>query len=311
MEERLKGRAAVVTGAGRGIGRAVALALAAEGAAVVVNDVGVAVDGSGESKGPAVDVVEEIRAAGGSAVPSFDSVATVEGGKGIIRTALDSFGRIDILVNVAGILRDRMLLNMTEEEWDAVIAVHLKGHYCTCKPAASQMRRQRYGRIINFSSASGLIGTQGQANFAAAKSGILGLTRVLARELGRHGITCNAVAPVAETRLTAPIAEAARQMRESPPQLGDPMQVAMMVCYLATEDAWNVNGKLFYVSGGAISLAYDEDMGRTLTKDGMWTVDELTALLPGRLLQGVPNPAPPPPELEIPGRPANPQPFPS
>lgn len=303
MGERLKGRAAVVTGAGRGIGRAVALALAAEGASIVVNDIGVAVNGSGESKGPAVDVVEQIKAAGGSAVASFDSVATPEGGQSIIRTALDNFGRVDILVNVAGILRDRALLNMTEEEWDAVITVHLKGHYCTCKPAASQMRRQRFGRIINFSSASGFIGTYGQANFAAAKSGIVGLTRVLARELGRHGITCNAIAPVAETRLTAPISEAARQMGETPPQLGDPMQVAMMVCYLATEDAWNVNGKLFYVSGGAISLAYDEDMGRTLTKDGMWTVEELAALLPGRLLQGVPNPAPPPPELEIPGRP--------
>ncbi|MDI6856894.1 MAG: SDR family oxidoreductase [Dehalococcoidia bacterium] len=302
MGERLKGRAAVVTGAGRGIGRAVALALAAEGASVVVNDLGAAVDGSGESTGPADNVVDEIRTAGGSAVASFDSVATPEGGQAIIRTALDNYGRVDILVNVAGILRDRALLNMTEEEWDAVIAVHLKGHYCTCKPAASQMRRQRFGRIINFSSASGFIGAHGQANFAAAKSGIVGLTRVLARELGRHGITCNAIAPVAETRLTAPISEAARQMGETPPKLGDPMQVAMMVCYLATEDAWNVNGKLFYVSGGAISLAYDEDMGRTLTKDGMWTVEELAGLLPGRLLQGVPNPAPPP-ELEIPGRP--------
>jgi NAD(P)-dependent dehydrogenase (short-subunit alcohol dehydrogenase family) len=304
--ERLKGKAAVVTGAGRGIGRAVALALAAEGASVVVNDYGVAVDGSSPTKGPAADVADEIVAQGGRAVPNFDTVATVEGGESIIRTALDSFGRLDILVNVAGILRDRMIFNMSEEEWDTVIAVHLKGHYCTCRPAAIEMRRQRYGRIINFSSASGLIGSYGQANFGAAKAGVVGLTRVLARELGRSAITCNAVAPVAETRLTAGVAESARQTGQRPPQLGDPGQVAAMVAYLASDNAWNINGKVFYVSGSAISIAYEEDMGRTISKDGFWTVEDLAAVLPGRLLQGIANPAPPPPELEIPGRPAAP-----
>ena len=293
MGDRLKGRAAVVTGAGRGIGRAIALALAAEGAGVVVNDPGVAVDGSGPSRGPAEDVAQEIVAQGGMAVPNFDSVATVEGGAAIIKTALDSFGRVDILVNTAGILRDRTLLKMTEEEWDAVINVHLKGAYCTCKPAASRMRRQRYGRIINFTAGPGLLGGFGQANFAAAKAGVAGLTRVLARELGRNGITCNAIAPIAQTRLTAPIAEAAAATGQPSP-LGDPEQVAMMVTYLATEDAWNVNGRVFYVSGGAISLAYDEDMGRSITKDGVWTIDELTAILPGHLLTGMSNPAPSP-----------------
>jgi NAD(P)-dependent dehydrogenase (short-subunit alcohol dehydrogenase family) len=297
LGERLKDRAAVVTGAGRGIGRAVALALAAEGAGVVVNDPGVAVDGSGPSRGPASDVAQEIVALGGVAVPNFDSVATVEGGAGIIKSALDSFGRVDILVNAAGILRDRALLNMSEEEWDAVIAVHLKGAYCVCKPAASRMRRQRYGRIINFTSPSGLLGGYGQANFAAAKAGVAGLTRVLARELGRFGITCNAVAPIALTRLTAPIAEAAAGGGQSPP-LGEPEQVAMMVTYLATEDAWNVNGKVFYVAGGAISLAYDEDMGRSITKDGIWTLDELAALLPAQLLLGAPAAAPSPEQRE-------------
>ncbi len=290
MGERLKDRAAVVTGAGRGIGRAVALALAAEGAGVVVNDPGVAVDGSGPSRGPASDVAQEIVALGGVAVPNFDSVATVEGGAGIIKSALDSFGRVDILVNTAGILRDRALLNMSEEDWDAVIAVHLKGAYCTCKPAASRMRRQRYGRIINFTSPSGLLGGYGQANFAAAKAGVAGLTRVLARELGRFAITCNAVAPIALTRLTAPIAEASAGGQ--PPPLGEPEQAAMMVTYLATEDAWNINGKVFYVAGGAIALAYDEDMGRSITKDGIWTLDELAALLPAQLLLGAPAAAP-------------------
>jgi NAD(P)-dependent dehydrogenase (short-subunit alcohol dehydrogenase family) len=292
---------AAVTGAGRGIGRAIALALAAKGASVVVNDYGVAVDGSTPDAGPAADVAQEIVAQGGNAVPNFDTVATVAGGESLVKTAVDHFGRLDILVNVAGILRDRMILNMTEEEWDTVIAVHLKGHYCTTKPAAIQMRHQRYGRIINFSSGSGLLGAYGQANFAAAKAGVVGFTRVLSRELGRNGITCNAVAPIAETRLTAGIVDSARQAGKKP-HLGAAAQIAPMVAYLASEDAWNVNGKVFYVSGGSISLAAEEDMGRIITKNGLWTVDELAAVLPATLMQGITNPAPPPPELEIPGR---------
>jgi NAD(P)-dependent dehydrogenase (short-subunit alcohol dehydrogenase family) len=292
---------AAVTGAGRGIGRAVALALAAEGASVVVNDYGVAVDGSAPGSGPAQDVVEGIRAGGGQAISSFDSVATVEGGESVVKAAVDNFGRLDILVNVAGILRDRDFLGMTEEDWDAVIAVHLKGHYCTCRPAAIQMRHQRYGRIINFTSPSALLGAHSQANFAAAKAGVVGLTRVLARELGRNAITVNAIAPMAETRLTEGIARAA-SISGRAPRLGTPEQVAAMVAYLATEEAWNINGKVFYVSGGSISLAYEEEMGRAINKDGMWTVEELTAVLPRGLLSGVANPAPPPPDLPIPGR---------
>ena len=301
MTDRLRDRVAAVTGAGRGIGRAVALALAAEGASVVVNDYGVAVDGSAPGSGPAQDVVEGIRAGGGQAISSFDSVATVEGGESVVKAAVDNFGRLDILVNVAGILRDRDFLGMTEEDWDAVIAVHLKGHYCTCRPAAIQMRHQRYGRIINFTSPSALLGAHSQANFAAAKAGVVGLTRVLARELGRNAITVNAIAPMAETRLTEGIARAA-SISGRAPRLGTPEQVAAMVAYLATEEAWNINGKVFYVSGGSISLAYEEEMGRAINKDGMWTVEELTAVLPRGLLSGVANPAPPPPDLPIPGR---------
>ncbi|HUS82882.1 MAG TPA: SDR family oxidoreductase [Dehalococcoidia bacterium] len=301
MADRLNGRVAAVTGAGRGIGRAVALALAREGAAVVVNDYGVAVDGSSPQSGPAQDVVDEIRSTGGQAAANVDSVATVEGGESIVKAAVDNFGRLDILVNSAGILRDRDFPGMTEEDWDAVIAVHLKGHYCTCRPAAIQMRRQRYGRIVNFTSPSALLGAPSQANFAAAKAGVVGLTRVLARELGRNAITVNAIAPVAETRLTEGLAQAAAASGKTP-QLGAPDQVAAMVAYLATEEAWNVNGKVFYVSGGSISLAYEEDMGRAINKDGMWGVEELAAVLPRSLLTGVANPAPPPPELPIPGR---------
>src|SRR3972149_5463175 len=213
MGERRKGRTAIVTGAGRGIGRAVALALAAEGASVVVNDYGVAVDGTQPSEGPAKDVADEIKAAGGNAVHNFDTVATVEGGERIIQTALDAFGRLDILVNVAGILRDRMIFNMSEEEWDAVIAVHLKGHYCTTKPAAVIMRQQRYGRIVNFSSGSGLNGNPGQANYGAAKAGIAGFPRVVARDLGRYGVTCNAISPGAATRMTATVSDSSRDLR--------------------------------------------------------------------------------------------------
>ena len=268
---------------------------------VVVNDYGVAVDGSEPGSGPAKDVVDEILAAGGRAIANFDSVATVEGGANIVKTAVDGFGRLDILVNTAGILRDRDFLGMTEEDWDAVIAVHLKGHYCTCRPAAIQMRRQRYGRIINFTSPSALLGAYGQANFAAAKAGVVGLTRVLASELGRNAITVNAIAPIAETRLTEGIAQAAAVSGKTP-RLGTPEQVASMVTYLATEEAWNVNGKVFYVSGGSISLAYEEEMGRVIAKDGMWSVEELAATLPRGLLSGVANPSPPPPDLPVPGR---------
>ncbi len=298
MTDRLKDRVAAVTGAGRGIGRACALALAAEGAAIIVNDLGVAADGSAPSSGPAQDVVNKIAADGGRAVASFESVATVEGGESIVKTAIDNFGRLDILVNAAGILRDRDFLGMTEEDWDTVIAVNLKGHYCTCHPAAIQMRRQRYGRIINFTSPSALLGAHSQANFAASKAGVVGLTRVLSRELGRNAITVNAVAPMAETRLTEGVVRASGKA----PRLGTPEQVASMVTYLATEEAWNVNGKVFYVSGGAISLAFEEEMGRAINKEGMWTVEELAAVMPRGLMSGVANPSPPPPDLPIPGR---------
>ncbi len=324
MTRRLEGRVAIVTGAGRGIGRGVAKLLAAEGASVVVNDFGVNVDGSAPSSGPAAEVAEEIRAAGGKAVPNFDTVATVEGGENMLKMALDNFGRLDILVNVAGILRDRMIFNMSEQEWDDVIAVHLKGHYCTTKPAAVLMRQQRYGRIINFSSISGLGGLPGQSNYGAAKAGIAGFTRVVARDLGRYGVTCNAIAPGASTRMTAtiptntaqlraksgtaPVAPPPRPRTSTVPDMREPEYVAPMTVFLACDEAWNINGKVFYVAGGRVSLAHEEAPWRQISKPGMWTIDELRDLVPSQLLYDVRNPAPPPPDLDIPGRPATPAP---
>jgi 3-oxoacyl-[acyl-carrier protein] reductase len=329
MGERLKGRTVVVTGAGRGIGRGVALLLADEGANVVVNDPGVNVDGTGHDDGPAAQVVDEIKSKGGTAAPNFDSVATLEGGENIIKTALDSFGRVDALINVAGILRDRMIFNMAEEEWDAVIQVHLKGHFNTIKPASILMRQQRYGRIINFSSGSGLSGSSGQANYGAAKAGIAGLTRVVARDLGRYGVTCNAIAPGAATRMTATVPDTARQARARAgiggagaatapaaapapveirrPQLQplrEPEYVAPMVVWLCSDAAWNVNGKVFNVSGGTVSLSSEEVPLRQITKQGMWTIDELASLVPSNLIRDLANPAPPAPDIDVPGRPS-------
>jgi NAD(P)-dependent dehydrogenase (short-subunit alcohol dehydrogenase family) len=303
----LEGKVAIVTGAGRGIGKALALQMAEEGASVVVNDAGVGPDGVGHDNGPAEQVAAEIKDKGLAAVANHDSVATMDGGDSIIKTALDSFGRLDILVNNAGILRDRMIFNMSEQEWDDVIAVHLKGHFACIKPAAVLMRQQRYGRIINFSSESGLWGNAGQANYGAAKSGIAGLTRVVARDMGRYGVTCNAIAPRAMTRLTATIPQqrpgAAPADAPHPEQLQQmaPEFVAPMVCYLASDHAWNVNGQIFLVYAGTIARLNHPLPSRTIFKKGIWTLDELSRTVP-QMLEGTRNPAPPPDEMEIPGR---------
>ena len=306
MGNRLAGRAAVVTGAGRGIGRAIAELLAAEGAAVVVNDVGSEVDGRGGSTSVADEVVEAIRARGGKAVASTESVADFAAAERIIKTAVEKFGSIDVLVNNAGILRDRMLFNMSEEEWDAVIAVHLKGTFNCIRHACEHMRERRYGRIVTFSSGAGLFGNPGQANYGAAKSAIGGLTKVAARDLGKYGITVNAICPVAGTRMT--VNEEVRRARELRRQQGiqredrgvaqieelDPDDVAPMVVYLASEQARNVNGQFFLCFGNQVSLVSQPRPVRTLYKpDGEWTLDELDRLVPGTIADGLVNPAPP------------------
>lgn len=302
MAQRLSGKVAIVTGAGRGIGRAEALLFAKEGAKVVVNDPGVNPDGTGHDNGPAAQVVAEVKAAGGEAVANFDTVATMEGGENIVKTALDAFGRLDILVNNAGILRDRMVFNMTEEEWDAVIAVHLKGHFTTTRFATQVMRQQRSGRIINTSSESGL-GNMGQANYSAAKEGIVGLTRTVARDMGKYGVTCNAIRPRAGTRLVLSpemmeAAERAKAAGISGPQLDGmaeltPEQVAPLVVYLSTDDAAGVNGYDFLVGGGYISLMSQPEEIRTIwTSEGTWSVDEIARKFPNSLGRGLVNPAP-------------------
>ncbi|MEE8421177.1 MAG: SDR family NAD(P)-dependent oxidoreductase [Dehalococcoidia bacterium] len=313
----LDGRSAVVTGSGRGIGREVALLLGREGASVVVNDPGVNVDGTGADEGPAADVAKEIEDAGGVASANFDSVATVDGGENMIKQAVDSYGRVDIVIHVAGILRDRMIFNMSKEEWDAVIAVHLDGYYNVSKPASVMMRQQRYGRIIGFSSGSGLRGNSGQANYGAAKAAIAGMTRCLARDLGRYGVTANAIAPGANTRMTQTVPDSARQMRarsgitqgqaapqqpSGPPPMRGPEFVAPMVGYLCTDQAWNINGKVFNVAGGTVGLSHEEGPIRTIETAGMWDLGELRQRVPA-LIDGVANPAPPPADLDLPGRP--------
>ena len=299
MAERLlEGRVAVVTGAGRSIGKAIARLMAEHGAKVVVNDLGVAVDGTGPSAGPADETVAEIHEAGGQAVASHDSVADHAAAARIIQTALDSFGRLDILVNPAGILRDRMVFNMSKEEWDAVIAVHLKGHFNLVQPASANMRQQRSGRIITFSSTSGLWGNPGQANYGAAKDGIAGLTRVVARDLGRYGVTCNCIAPSAETRMTAAVPEASREPHARSGAARPPEAIAPMAVWLASDEASDVNGQVFYVSGGLVGLMSHPSAGRTITKPGdeRWTVEELAAVFPTSLGMDLPNPAPARPE---------------
>jgi NAD(P)-dependent dehydrogenase (short-subunit alcohol dehydrogenase family) len=301
MAQKLKNRVAVITGAGRGIGRGISLLMAREGAKVVVNDLGGATDGSGISQNPADEVVKEIKSKWGMAVANYDSVSTKQGGENIIKTAVDNFGRIDILVNNAGILRDRMIFNMSEEEWDAVIKVHLYGHFYCTRPASAYMRQQNWGRIINISSPAGL-GNVGQANYSAAKEGIVGFTRTVARDLGRFGVTCNAVRPRAATRLTtSPDLEAVwkkigKEAAYKKLTSLSPDDIAPFVVFLATEDAGNINGCVFLVAGGEIGIYETLPVPqRTIYKDGRWSLDELLGIVPSTLAAGLVNPAPPAP----------------
>ena len=281
------GRVAIVTGGGRGIGREEALLLAAEGAKVVVNDLGVDVDGSGRQSEVADEVAAEIRDAGGEAVANADDIADWEGSQRLINTAVETFGRLDVLVNNAGILRDRMLFNMTEEEWDSVVRVHLKGTFCTSRWAAAYWReRAKAGepldaRIVNTSSSSGIYCNPGQTNYGAAKAGIAAFTVIAARELERYGVTVNAIAPGARTRMTQALA-AARGVGDPDPaefDRRDPANVAPLVVWLAGSEASAVTGQVFNVMGGVIGVAEGWRYGPSVDKQDRWQVAELGAVV--------------------------------
>jgi len=286
----LEGRVAIITGAGRGLGREHALLFAAEGAKVIVNDLGGAVDGSGDDRSAAEMVVDEIRGFGGEAEANSDDIASSEGAQNLVHAAVEVFGGLHVLVNNAGILRDRMLVNMSEEDWDSVIHVHLKGHFLPTRFAAGYWREQvKQGRevsasVINTSSTSGLLGNPGQTNYGAAKAGVAAFTIIAAQELSRYGVRVNAIAPAARTRMT-----------EATPGLGDivkaprdpgtfdiwnPANVSPLVAYLATEGC-PLTGRVLFVQGGQVRAFQPWTMTTTLEKDDRWTVEELAKELPG------------------------------
>jgi len=291
MNRLVEGRVVIVTGAGRGIGRAHALAFAAEGARVVVNDLGASPDGSGGESGPAQDVVDEIRAAGGEAVANTDDVADWAGASRLVSTALEFFGGLDVLVNNAGFVRDRMLVNLTEDEWDDVVRVHLKGHFAPMRHAAEYWRaeskagRGRVARVINTSSGAGLLGSVGQGNYSAAKAGILGLTTVAAAEFGRYGVTVNAIAPAARTRMT----EATFDM--TAPDSGfdamAPENVSPLVVWLGSVESAGVTGRVFEVSGGQVGLADGWRHGPVRVKGTRWAPAELGPVVAELLAEAV------------------------
>ncbi|MGH9015631.1 MAG: SDR family oxidoreductase [Acidimicrobiia bacterium] len=285
----LDGRVAIITGAGRGLGREHALLFAAEGAKLVVNDLGGDIDGTGDDRAPAQQVVDEIKEMGGEGVANVDNVADWEGAQRLINTAVEAFGELHVLVNNAGILRDRVLVNMTEQEWDAVINVHLRGHFCPTRFAAGYWREQSKAgnevkaSIVNTSSTSGLLGNPGQANYGAAKAGIAAFSGIIAQELSRYGVRSNTIAPAARTRLTEQT-PGFEDMIKKPDDPGafdswDPANVSPLVAYLATEGC-PFTGTTFFVQGSVVRLFQPWTMTETLDKGDRWTVAELEKEMP-------------------------------
>ncbi len=312
MGARLKGKNAVVTGAGRGIGRAIALGLAEEGANIVACDLGGSMDGSGTDTSPANLTAQDCRALGVEAIPHYGDVSNFQMAEDIISTCASTFGSIDILCNIAGILRPRMIFNMSEEEFDQVVAVHLKGTWNLCRHACVRMKDQGSGRIINCTSEA-YAGTVGHTNYGAAKGGIVSLTYALAREMGRYGVTCNAFAPRARTRLSVGddqdsglqkriqagliSEERLRGMEETRKEGADPEYFAPFIAYLASDAAADINGCVFVTSRATIGLWNHPQITRKFTRDweidAKWDIDELQRLVPQELLLDYENPAPP------------------
>jgi NAD(P)-dependent dehydrogenase (short-subunit alcohol dehydrogenase family) len=291
------GQVVIVTGAGRGLGRAHALEFARQGARVVVNDIGTGRDGTGRSAEPAVSVVAEIEAAGGSAVANTDDVADWDGAARLVSTAVETYGRLDVLVNNAGFLRDRMLVGMSEEEWDAVIRVHLKGHFCPTRHAAAYWREQHKrgervdARVINTSSGAGLVGSLGQSNYSAAKAGIAAFTQVVASELARYGVTVNAIAPAARTRMTEVAMPDAMRAPEQGFDAMAPENVSPLVVWLASPQASGVTGRVFEVEGGTVSPAVGWRHGPLANSSARWDPAALGPVV-NRLLAETPEPVP-------------------
>ena len=277
----LNGKVGVVTGAGRGIGREICLSFAQEGAKVVVNDLGGDRDGSGEGK-IADEVVKEIQDLGGEAVANYDSVGTVEGGENLFKTTIDAFGEMDFLVNNAGILRDRTLYNMEESDWDAIMEVHLKGHYNCTRPFVRYIRDENrlICRILNMSSVSGLYGNFGQTNYGAAKAGIAGFSRSLALEVAKYKCTVNTISPGAATRLTIDLIEAAGREYDENDWTQGPEQIAPVVTWLCSEEANDITSQIIHSQGGILGIMQQPAVIKSFTSDNLWTIDQLDQLMP-------------------------------
>ena len=290
---KLDEKVAAITGAGGGIGSALAKAMARQGASIVANDLGTTLAGDRAPTSPANDVVAAIKAAGGKAVANLMDISTMEGGKGLVDQAVKEFGKLDILVNLAGVIRDRMIFNMEEEDWDRVLGSHLKGTFCTSRFASAHMRERRHGRIINFSSNAAL-GSPGQPSYAAAKAGILGLTFSTAQGLRRYGITCNAIFPVAATRMTDTIHQVEARIAPSTEAQGtrfDPANVAPIVIFLASDDAAEVTGQVFGSSGYSVTRYRHMSPETSLHSKGPWEVDDFFEAMKGSLARGLRKPS--------------------
>ncbi len=288
MGNRFDGKVAVVSGGGRGIGRAVALLLAEEGASVVVNDLGCETDGTGHQTGPADDAVREVRRMGGRAVADYQDVSTLAGAEALVRKAVDDYGRLDILVNSVGVRRDSMIAEMAPEDWDAVLRNNLKGFFTVTRYACSQMRHQGSGRIVNMVSDAGISSTR-MSNYAAATEGVVGLTRTVALEMERYGVTCNAVSPLAKTRLFPDMVNAPGPFEKIGAQNGSetwdaPEAAAPLIAYLCTDGAAGVSGRVFGVRGGDVYLYSGPSVQRAIYAPGLFSLEQLGDMVPGVLL---------------------------